>query len=160
VAFVVGSCLIQESAWATELPILHVAEPGIGANMRHLKNKNGPWVRFCLFLCGAGLRALGRGPKTSFFRHQREQSSKGRETPRSARRTSGSMIYDFRFMMCKTNPISGDAAGDAGQSVQNEPNFTRRERLSKGLCKTKPNLGRLGYMGKGGRRAGCGSAGE
>jgi len=67
VLFVVSGRLIQESAWATELPILHVSGPGIGTNVQHFKNKNGARVRFFLFLCGAGLRAFGRGRKTIFF---------------------------------------------------------------------------------------------
>jgi hypothetical protein len=88
--------ILGESAWATELPILPVSRPGIGANVRHFKSKNGLRVRFFLFLGGAGLRTFGRGPKTTFFRHKREQPSKGRGTPRSARRTSGSMIRPAR----------------------------------------------------------------
>jgi hypothetical protein len=38
---------------------------GIDTNVRHLRNKDGLRVRFFLFLCGAGLRAFGRGPEGS-----------------------------------------------------------------------------------------------
>jgi hypothetical protein len=58
-----------------------------------------------------------------------------------------------------------------GPIMQNEPNLesNRAKRTQFGpagggrrrkLCKTKPNLGRRGYMGKGTRRVGRGSAGE
>ncbi len=48
-----------------------------------------------------------------------------------------------RRRLCKTNPI-----------------WPGRRRVMEETCKTKPNLGGLGCMGKGGRRVGRGSPGE
>jgi hypothetical protein len=39
--------------------------PKMGANARPFRDKNASRVKFLLFLCGAGLRAFGRGPEGS-----------------------------------------------------------------------------------------------
>jgi hypothetical protein len=57
----------------------------IDTNVRHPKNKNAPAVRFSLPLMGPDVRAHPDTWKTVFFRHKREQLSKGRGTHEGTR---------------------------------------------------------------------------
>ncbi len=52
----------------------------IGENVQHFKSKNRSRVKFFLFLCGVGLRTVGRGRRSHFLRPKRETSSLGRGT--------------------------------------------------------------------------------
>jgi hypothetical protein len=66
-----------------------------------------------------------------------------------------------RAESCETNPISPRGRRLTQGIVQNEPNLARLLAGTGGeMRKTKPNLGELGYVGKGGCRVGHGSAGE
>jgi hypothetical protein len=58
---------------------------GIDTNVRHPKNKNAPRARFFLPLMEPEVRAQPAASETTFFRHKREQSSKGRGAHKGAR---------------------------------------------------------------------------
>jgi hypothetical protein len=59
---------------------------------------------------------------------------------------------------CETNPIWGDGRSRAGlarssTACRGNPRSGRGQALRRAkTCETKPNLGELGYVGKGGRR--------
>jgi hypothetical protein len=61
----------------------------------------------------------------------------------------------------------GNGRGPAGRGARPKSDCAKRTQFRPGAgvsrresCRTKPNLGGLGYVGKGGCRVGCGSAGE
>jgi hypothetical protein len=81
----------RDASAARETPIPSTSQvPEIDTNVRHPKSKNTRPTRFFLLLSRPGVRAHPGVSETIFFRHKREQSSKGRGTQKGACRSMDS----------------------------------------------------------------------
>ncbi len=92
--FLVALCLVIFAALCEQFLGCR-RRPGIGANARPFRNKNGRRVNIFLFLCWQGVASIDGVAKSGIFRHKREQPSKGRGTARPGERPSGFMICDL-----------------------------------------------------------------